>query len=168
MEILTNFGIQPTLLVAQIVNFTIILVVLKIFFYKPIMKVLEDRRKRIEESLKNADLIEQKLATTEEKTQKIIEESRTNAQNIISDAKKEADRVYDLANTEARKLAEETISKASLQIEKQRDQMQKQVEKEALLLVTEVVKKVLGRTLKPQEKQDLTKQAISEIGKQVQ
>jgi len=52
MEILKEFGIQPTLLLAQIVNFLIILFVLKKFFYKPIIKVLDARKKRIEVSLK--------------------------------------------------------------------------------------------------------------------
>ena len=73
MEILKNFGIQPTLLLAQIVNFTIILFVLKKFFYKPITKVLEERKRRIEESLKNADEIEAKLQKTAEKTAQILE-----------------------------------------------------------------------------------------------
>ena len=58
MQIFESFGIQPTLLLAQIVNFLIILFLLQKFFYKPIFKMFEDRKKRIEESLKSADLIE--------------------------------------------------------------------------------------------------------------
>ena len=65
MEIIRNFGIQPVLLLAQIVNFLIILYLLQKFFYKPIVKLLEQRKKRIEESLKNADLIEEKLKKTQ-------------------------------------------------------------------------------------------------------
>lgn len=168
MEVLKNFGIEPTLLLAQIVNFAIILFVLKKFFYKPIVQTLEDRKKRIEESLNNADLIEEKLQKTEEKTAKIIEEASQNAKEMIANAKSESQRIADEALLEARKTQEEIIAAARVQIDSQREEMQKQLEQETLILVTEVVKKVLGRNLKQDEQRKLTSQALSEIGKQVQ
>jgi len=168
MEILTRFGIQPTLLLAQIVNFTIILFLLKRFFYKPIVKILHDRQKKIEESLKNADLIEEKLTQTEEKTAKILEEARGNAKSIIAEAKNEAQRITDETILEARKTQEETIIAAGIQIESQKQEMRKSLEKETLILVAEVVKKILGRSLKQKEQQELTARAASEIGKQIQ
>ena len=167
MEILKNFGIEPTLLLAQIVNFLIILFVLKKFFYKPITKALDDRKRRIEQSLKNADEIEEKLKKTEEKTTQILEEARNQAQSIIQDTTKEAERILENANLEARKTAEDTITSAREDIEKQKEQMQKSLEKETLTLVAEVVKKILGRNLNQREKQDLTSKAISDITKQV-
>ena len=168
MEILRNFGIQPTLLLAQIVNFTIILFVLKKFFYKPITKALDDRKKRIEESLKNADEIEARLKKTAEKTAQILESARTQSQNIIAGTNKEAQRIYETASLEARKLTEEAVSKAGEQIEKQRQEMQKSLERETLTLVAEVVKKVLGRNLNPKERQNLTNKAIGNMTKHVQ
>src|SRR4030043_2475120 len=93
MEIFKSFGIQPALLIAQIVNFLIILILLKKFFYKPITKILEERKKRIEESLKNADLIEERLKKTEEKSAQILDETRKNAQDLIDEAKKESERI---------------------------------------------------------------------------
>lgn len=168
MEILTRFGIEPTLLLAQIVNFAIILFVLKKFFYKPIVQALEDRKKRIEESLNNADLIEEKLQKTEEKTAKIIEEASQNAKEIIAGAKSESQRISEVTLLEARKTQEEIIAAARVQIDSQRDEMQKQLERETLILVSEVVKKVLGRNLKQDEQRKLTSQALTEIGKQVQ
>lgn len=163
MEILKNFGIQPTLLAAQIVNFTIILFVLKKFFYKPISKALDDRKKRIEQSLKNADEIESRLKSTEEKTAKILEEANSQSQIIINRAKSEAEIIYENARVDARKLAEDTIASARFQIEKQKQEMQKSLERETLTLVVEVVKKVLGKNLKTKEKQDLTQKAAQEI-----
>lgn len=168
MEILTRFGIQPTLLLAQIVNFTIILFVLKKFFYKPITKALENRKRRIEESLKNADEIETRLKKTEEKTAQILESARSQSQNIIAGANKEAQRIYETASLEARKLTDEAISKAREQIDRQRQEMQKSLEKETLTLVAEVVKKVLGRNLSFKERQDLTNKSIENITNQVQ
>src|SRR3972149_5588060 len=164
MGFLKEFGIQPTLLIAQIVNFLIILFLLKKFFYKPIIKLLDDRKKKIEESLKNADLIEERLNQTEEKSAQIIEEARRNSQNLISESKKEADRILAQAAIEARKNTEQAIADAQTQISLQKQEMKK----ETLSLVVAVVNKVLGRTINPKEKQALTSKAASEIGRQIQ
>ncbi len=168
MEILHNFGIQPTLLFAQIVNFVIILYLLKRFFYKPILKVLNERKKKIEESLRNADLIEERLQKTDENSKKIIADSQIQAQNLIQDARREAERIGEKAALEARKTIDQALVDAKVQIEAERESMQKKVERETLDLVVAVVKKVLKRNLKPQEKQALTGSAVREITKQIQ
>ena len=168
MGFLKDFGIQPTLLVAQIVNFLIILFLLKKFFYKPIIKLLDDRKKKIEESLKNAEVIEERLKQTEEKSAQIIEEARRNSQNLITESKKEADRILAQAAIEVRKSAEQTILDAQAQISLQKVEMKKELEKETLSLVVAVVNKVLGRTVSPKEKQVLTSRAASEIGRKIQ
>src|SRR3989344_6091848 len=93
MDILTNFGVQPTLLFGQIVNFIIILFLLRKFFYGKIVGALEERRVKIEESLKNADLIEEKLKETEERSAKIIADSQDQAQQVIESAKLKADEI---------------------------------------------------------------------------
>src|SRR3989304_5856480 len=110
MEFLKEFGIQPTLLIAQIVNFLIILFLLKKFFYKPIIKLLDDRKKKIEESLKNAEEIEERLKQTEEKSAQIIEEERRNSRNLIAEAKTDHGRAFAFLEIEARKNTEQAIA----------------------------------------------------------
>lgn len=168
MEILNNFGIQPTLLLAQIVNFAIILFLLKRFFYKPITKALDDRKKRIEESLKNADVIEEKLAKTQVESNRIIAEAQKSAQDLISEAKAQSQTIMDQASQQARMSIEEALIKAQNQIETHKQEIKQQLEKETITLVIGVVKKVLGRTLKDNEKQELTLGAVTEIKKQIQ
>ena len=167
MEILREFGIQPILLLAQIVNFLIILWLLKKFFYRPIAKILEDRQKRIDESLKNAALIGEKLRQTDQKSAEILQVAQRNAQDLIADAKKEAQRISYQASQDARKTVEETVEKAKVQIEAERHEMQKQLEQQTLNLVVEVTKKVLGKTLKANERRQLTSRAVLEIERQV-
>ena len=168
MEILNNFGIQPILLLAQIVNFLIILFLLKKFFYKPIVKVLDDHKKRIEESLKNADLIEENLKKTEEKSAQILEEANIAAKNIISKANKEAERIASLALDEAKLTIEEAKKEAVAQMQIHKTVLQKQLEKETILLVAQVVKKILGRTMNEKERRELQSRSVTEVIKQVQ
>ncbi len=168
MEILTNFGVQPTLLIGQIVNFLIILFVLKKFFFGKIVNALEERKSKIEESLKNADLIETKLAETEEKSAKIIEKAQNDAQKIVTEAKANAQATLDTASIEAKKTIDATVLAAQKEIEAQKDKMKEELQEETLALITEVAKKVLGRNLKQAEKDAITKQAVAETARKIQ
>lgn len=167
MEIAKQFGIEPILLLAQIVNFLIILFVLKKFFYKPIVKMLEDRKAKIAESLQNADTIEAKLKETEEKSALILDTARKNAEDFLSDAKTEAQRIADAAGKEAKEATEQTLKKAMEQIASEREKMQRDLEQETLDLVAVTVKKVLGRNLKDTEKKSLTSKSIANISKNI-
>lgn len=168
MEILTNFGVQPTLLIGQVVNFLIILFLLKKFFYGKILDALEERKKKIEESLKNADTIELRLQETEEKSAKIIEESQSQAQKIITEAKTQAAEIVTQAAQDAQKTIQEATLAAQNQIEAQREKMKDELMEDTLTLVAQVTKKVLSRNLKAAEKQNITKKLIAEVAKEVQ
>lgn len=167
MEILKNFGVQPVLLVAQIVNFLIILFILKKFFFGPITKVLEDRRQKIDESLKNAEEIERKLTETEEKTAKILEDAAKQAKQVIDGAKNHSQEIINEAQKEAAKTLEETVAAAQNQIKSEKEEMKAEIEGEIITLVAHVVKKLLGRSLKPEEKKLLTNKELAEITKNI-
>lgn len=165
MEILKNFGVQPVLLIAQIVNFLLILFILRRFFFGPITKVLEDRRQKIDESLKNAEEIEKKLTETEEKTAKILEDATNQAKNVIDGAKAHSQEIVANAQKEAAKTFEETVADAQNQIKSQKEEMKREIEGEIITLVAHVVKKLLGRSLKPEEKKLLTTKEIADLTK---
>lgn len=166
MDITKQFGIEPILLLAQIVNFLIILFVLKKFFYKPIVKMLDDRRQKIAESLKNADLIEEKLQKTKEKHTQILKEAQEQSEKFITGAQAQANKIIEAAQAEAKTSTGQAIERALEQIASEKAQMKKELEAETLSLVAAVTQKVLSRQLKQKEKQDLTKNAVSEITRQ--
>lgn len=168
MDILKNFGVQPTLLFGQIVNFLIILFLLKKFFYGKILNALEDRKKTIAESLTNANLIEARLKDTEETSTKIIADSQSQAQEMIREAKVQAEEIAKEAASDARKTIEEATIAAQAQIKAQREKMREELQEDTLTLVAQVTKKVLGRTLKSTEREALTKQALSDVVTKIQ
>jgi F-type H+-transporting ATPase subunit b len=79
-KILEVFGIDWRLLAVNAINFGILLLLLKYFAYGPIMAVLEARRQKVSEGVRNADLAERRL--------KKIEASQA---EILAQAGKEAD-----------------------------------------------------------------------------
>src|SRR3989338_7952080 len=141
MEITKQFGIEPILLLAQIVNFLIILFVLKKFFYKPIVKMLDDRRERIVESLKNADEIEQKLQETEEKSAQILKDAQDQGDKFITEAQAQANKILEAAQMEAQANTQKSVADAMEQIAAEKAQMKKELEAETLSLVVAVTQK---------------------------
>lgn len=127
MEILSQFGVQPVLLVAQVVNFLILLFILKKFLYKPLLKVLDTRREKIAESLKNAEEIERKLLLTEEEKEKILARTSLEAQKLMDETKKEIELMKEEGKIQAQNLAAQIIKKseesAKAEAEKMRQEM---------------------------------------------
>ena len=93
-------GIDGRLLIAQIVNFGILLFVLNKVLYKPLIKLLDERKKNIKDALANNLAIENKLAEISEKEKEILKTSQIKAGE-------QADKLIEMASEEKRKLIEE-------------------------------------------------------------
>lgn len=86
MEILHKLGIDWKLLIAQGVNFLILLFILKRFVYKPMLAFLEERAKKIEAGLHNADAASLALAKAEAEQKKVLAEAQKQARGIVEEA----------------------------------------------------------------------------------
>lgn len=109
MEIIKDFGVNPVLLIAQIVNFLIILYILKRFMYKPVLDVLKKREEQIRNGLKNGELGEKKLLDAGEKERHILTKAQEKAEKILNDAKTEAAEVKTLAEESAKRESEKIL-----------------------------------------------------------
>jgi F-type H+-transporting ATPase subunit b len=112
MNILDNFGFNPILFTAQIINFVIIFFVLKKILYKPVMDTLKKRDEEIKKGLKDKEDAEKLLLEAEEKESKILKDAQTKAEKIIADAKLEATDTKAQIEESARKEAEKMLSQA--------------------------------------------------------
>ena len=90
MEILENFGVNPILLAAQIVNFLIIFFVLKKFLYKPILELLKKRQIMIKEGISQAEESRIKLEKVIIEEKNILRQAQLAAKKVIEDAKQES------------------------------------------------------------------------------
>jgi len=163
MEIFKDFGIQPILLLAQIINFAILLFLLKRFLYKPILKVLDERKKRIETSLKQAEEIQKKFVEANIEQEKILDTAKLQASRIIENAKEGAKILSEQLQEETNKEIESTLerAKSALQLEKQK--MISEAKGKIVDIVVLVTEKVTAKTLQKAEKEKLVNNALSEI-----
>ena len=104
MDALAQLGIDWKLLLAQVVNFGILLFILKRYAYQPMLQLMDERAARIEKGLKDAEAAEQKLRSVEEEEKAILAGARQQAKELLVEtdkAAKERDALK-LSATEAR------------------------------------------------------------------
>ena len=83
MELIDKLGIDLKLLIAQIINFVLLLGILTFLVYKPILKLLDKRKKMIEENVENTQKIEERLEKLEEEKEKVMAEASEKAMAAI-------------------------------------------------------------------------------------
>src|ERR1700739_329575 len=92
-KIASTFGVDWPQLLAQIVSFSIMCAVLYRWAYKPVLKMLEERRRVIALGQANAEQMKAELARTEAQRQGVIQEARFEANRMIEEAHAVAARV---------------------------------------------------------------------------
>src|SRR5690348_3422277 len=127
MEILKTFGIEPTLLIAQIVNFLIILFLLQKFAFKPILKMLNERKKTIAEGVKSAENARLALEEAIEKEKKLLKTAQQEAQVILADARKQSDEFIAGSREEAKKQVEQMLKEAKDKINQDSRELEKRL-----------------------------------------
>jgi F-type H+-transporting ATPase subunit b len=163
METINEFGIKPVLLMAQIVNFLILLFLLKKFLFGPILKVLDDRKKKVAESLANAEKIQLELEKTLEERDKKLQLAAKESKKIIDEAFENANQIVDDAHQKARVDIEKMIIKAKEEIILERDKMHQEIRGELADLIGLGMEKVAGKVLNSQDKKNLAANSIKEF-----
>ena len=108
-ETLQQLGIQWPKLIAQVVNFAIVLFILWKFAYKPVLAMLEQRRQKIAESMANADKIKAELAATEASRRQILDKANVDSNKFIEEARVAAARVLEQETQKAIATANDII-----------------------------------------------------------
>lgn len=143
MEILAKLGIDWKLLVAQIINFAILLAVLYKFVYKPLLALLEKREKMIAKSVDDAKAIEKSMRDAKKTVEETFANARTEASHIIetaeqtSEARKKA--AVEKTKEDLRQIVEQT--RAMLKNEKQA--MMQEAKAEIASLVVQATERIL-------------------------
>jgi F-type H+-transporting ATPase subunit b len=143
-DLLSQFGINWTLLVAQMVNFAILVWVLSRFVYKPVIRILDERRERIENSLAQAKTTEIKSREAEAELAAKMAEAKNEAAAIIAQAKEASVVLQKQASDRVVKDAAQFLEQARKQAETERAQMmadfQTSVVQTSLVIVEKLLK----------------------------
>ena len=162
-DTLQTLGIYWPKLVAQTVNFGIVLFVLWRFAYKPVLELLAQRREKIAESVANADKIKAELARTEAARQEILDQANASANKFIEEARIAAAKVLEVETQKAIATANQIIAKAKESNEAELARMKAELRREVGRLVVSTTAKVTGKVLTLDDQQRLADETNREL-----
>ncbi|MEK7557281.1 MAG: F0F1 ATP synthase subunit B [Patescibacteria group bacterium] len=160
---LAALGLDWKALLFQVVNFAILLWLLKRFAYRPIVKLLEARRQKIEESLKTADAIAAEKASLDEEREARLAEAEQEAARIIAASKQESSRVLQVAQARGREQVESLRAEAQNALAQERRRIYTDLQAETLQLVRKAAERILRKKLDTEADARLMKEAIQEV-----
>lgn len=158
-----TFGFNKSLFISQVISFVIVAFLLKKFAYGPILKVLLERRERIEAGLKNAEQIKAELARTEASRIEILNKANTQANKLIEEARAAAAKVQETETQKAIAQAEQIIAKAREAAEADRSRMLSELRKEVGSLVVKATSQVTGKILTLDDQKRLADETNKQI-----
>ena len=163
MEILAKLGIDPYIMLAQAVNFFILLGLLSFFVYKPIQRMLKERAARIEKAEENAVKVAKSLEKTEKESAKKLEAAGEKARSMMDAAKKQAKKLEDELRAEAKETISRETAQAREAIAAERAAALADIEKKAGSLIAMAAEKAIQKTLSSKEIDDISKKAAADI-----
>lgn len=136
-DMFTALGIDWQMLIFQGVAFLILVWILAKFIFPPLLKAVDDRQAKIEESTKAAAEAEKKAESAETKIEEALKKARSEAADIVTTAKDEATAAIEKAENQAKTRAERIVSEAHEDIAKEVLSARNTLKKDTLKLVKE-------------------------------
>ena len=164
-ELVHKLGINWKLLIAQAVNFAIVLFVLHRYVYKAILKMLHQRQDKIEKSLKDAEKVEENLKKSKIERENQIALGRKEAEKIIAESGRRSEEIKTKKTGEARSEAEAIIKDAKARIRMERQSMLDEVKGELGNLVLLASRKVTKGAVDEIAHKRLINEAIADLKK---
>lgn len=161
MELVTAHG---NLIFWMLVSFTIVLIILRKFAWKPILKALKDRENSIREALLSADEAKKEMENLKADNEKIMAEAKKERDNLLAEAKEIKDSIISDAKKSATLEATKITESAKQRIEADKQTAIEDMKKQIAMLSVQVAEKILNQKLADGKQQD---QLIAEILKDI-
>lgn len=159
-----RLGINLGYLISQIVNFVLLLIILRMFLYKPIVGMLDRRREKIKTDLQEAEQARSQAETAKQEYEKQLEEAREERRSILAQATEQAEKMREEILIKARAEAQELVTKTQDEMEYQRRQALLGAQDQMVDLAIAAAAKVVGESLDEQAHRRLIQGFIAEVG----
>ena len=159
-ELLNKLGIDYKLLIAQIINFLVLLFVLWKFAYGPILAILEKRQKKIEKGLADAEAAEKRLEESEKKQKEVLRKARTEAKEIVEKAYVQAEKTKSEIAEDAKAQAEKIIQSAKKEIETEKEKTIAEIKSEIGGLVVAATEKIVDEKIDGKKDKELIEKSL--------
>ena len=159
---LKALGINLPSLLAQLINFFLLLGVLYLVAYKPLLRIMDERRRRIQEGIDASEEAKRRLAETEREVQAELERARREGQVLVAQAQQIATRVQEEGQEQARREAEQLLARARGEIQLERDNAIAELRREFADLTVRAAERVIRRSLDRDAHRQLIEEVLAE------
>lgn len=158
-----NFGFDLKLAFFSIINFFLVFFILKKLIFNKLDKTITERKKNIEEGLKNFELSKEKLEQVTAESKIIIDDARLEATKIIEDSYKKAEKVAESVKKNALKEIDIMMEKARQESKSIELKMRSELRKETIDLVINISEKILTQKIDSKIDRQLIENAIPKL-----
>jgi F-type H+-transporting ATPase subunit b len=162
-QIARTFGVDWSHLFAQIVSFCIVCVLLYLFAYKPILSMLDERRRQIAQGLADTERIKTELARSEAQRRELMMQAQAEATRFIEEARAGAARLHEQESQKAIAAAEQILAKAREAAELDYTRMLADLKREVGRLVVQTTAAVAGKILTPEDQRRLAEETARQL-----
>jgi F-type H+-transporting ATPase subunit b len=157
-----SLGINLPLLVAFIINFIVLFFLLRLFLFKPVLKILDERAKRAKEGMELAEATKKEYEQAKVGVQKQIDKGRQEAQVIIAQALQTGERLKEESRQEAIKQAQLIVDRTRAELQTERDKIVDNLRKEFVDISISAAEKVIKETLDKEKHRKLIEETLKE------
>lgn len=162
--LLDNLGIDWKMLIAQAVNFGLLLVVLRIFAYQPLLTLMRKRRARIEEGLMKADEADRRLGQANEMAKAKVREAEAEGLSLLRKTEEDAKALEARLMGKAHEKEAAMMKEAGMKAKAKEKEAEEQFRREAANLVRQAIVRTVE--MKPDAIDDaLVERAVAEVVK---
>ncbi|PKM47927.1 MAG: ATP synthase F0 subunit B [Firmicutes bacterium HGW-Firmicutes-8] len=163
-EILKSLGFEFGKFAWQVANFLVLLFLLKKFAYKPILNMLDERKKSIEDAINNAETAKNEAEKMRKEYEARLAEAKQDAQDIIAKATKLGEEIKKDIVTTAQNEATKAIQRAQEEITREKAQAIAALRDEVAILAVMAAGKILGKAITAADHEKLVKDFVAEVG----
>ncbi len=147
MEILDLFGVNWKLIIAQLVNFAIVVLVLWLFAIKPLMKVMDKRNQEISTGLEDAKKSAEHLRNAEIEFKDRLRQAKKEADEILQLAKQQSEKNQQAVLEKTRQDVKQIILESKQRLANEKELMLTETKQEIVQMVVLSLQKILSENL---------------------
>lgn len=151
-------------ILATIINFIILILILKHFFWDKIKKAIDARQEAIDETILQADEDAEKARRLRLDNERILKSAKEEGRKLREDQKKEADRIYKEIVDDAHKEAEAVLNRANIEIQREEEKAKYELKQQAVELSLMLAEKALSESIDENKHRDLINDFIEKVG----
>ncbi len=154
---------EPGTIFWTALTFLILLLILRKMAWGPILQALEERERKIKESLEKADAVQRETEEAAARSREILESAKREAQDLLAKSRVTAEATKEEILEKARSEAAGMLEKAKREIDAQREKAIEEIRREAADLSVAIASKLIGRSLSKEDHRALIEESLQKM-----